>query len=293
MASFADTLSSIGIQLKGIAEKFRQADQEGPPVQASKSVAHKTPTSSHASQSEGDNIVGALDEGFQWRDNLEKIATASYSTFALGLLATKTVTFSAKNGNKARAVIHVASWVKGKGPDSILKSMAKSMNKSILHPGILMRTLKGMDTILSKFGLTFGLNISKARNFPHWVKNVIAGVEDYRSGIRTSKIPGMVAKRLFPINAAFNIGQEGLGLYKKYQEGSLNGEEVAVAATNVVVKSAATYGGAVIGGMIGSIAGPPGAAAVAFIGGTVGAYVGDQLAKVAEKGARWAFSLFQ
>lgn len=238
-----------------------------------------------------DGSKGILD----LRGNMEKLAIFLYSAVGITLVATDTVIFELRNPkDKKRVVIHTADWVKEKGNNSFLKKLANSIDKQIRKPGSIMKSIKLADQVLGRIGLNFGLNISQAKNFQHWIKNVIAGVTDYTSGIRTSLIPKMIAKRIYPINVLFNVLEEGVTLIDKINKGTITAEDIVVAGTNIAVKGGATYVGAVVGGAIGTLFGPgPGTAIGAFAGGFVGSLVGDVVAPVVEKGVRWVFSLFK
>lgn len=282
MDSFTAAVGSVSTELHTIVNRFTEADSTQASLQA-RTAADPI-----------DQTQDVLNNTLQVRDNLEKWGTLLYSSVGASLVLTNTVRFRVDPRNPSRAKIHNAPWVKGKGNNTFLKNLARGINRQIVNPGFIMKGIKGFDRVASKFGLNFGLGFSQAKNFPQWTRQVIAGVEKGRYGIETKKIPGMIAKKIFPINATFNVIGEASGLVSKYREGKLNGEEVAVAASNVVVKTAATYGGAVAGGAVGAmIGGPVGAAIGSYVGGTVGAFVGDGAAKVVEKGVRWISGLFK
>ncbi|MGG1876229.1 WXG100 family type VII secretion target [Paenibacillus sp. 7541] len=282
MDNFTAAVGSVSTELTNIVHRFTEADSTQASLQA------------RAADDPFDHAHNVLDTSLRTRDNLEKWGTLLYSSVGASLVLSNTVRFRVDPRDPTRAKIHNAPWVKGKGNNTFLKNLARSINRQIVNPGLIMKGVKGFDAVASKLGLNFGLGFSQAKNFPQWTRQVIAGVEKGRYGIKTSKIPGMIAKKIFPINATFNVIGEASGLVSKHRDGKLNGEEVAVAASNVVVKTAVTYGGAVLGGAAGAaIAGPVGAAVGSYIGGTLGAFAGDAVAGFAEKGVRWVSGLFK
>ncbi|MFB5676423.1 WXG100 family type VII secretion target [Paenibacillus terreus] len=295
MDHFTAAMGSVSTQLYTIAQRFTEADAGNETDMNSVKLASSASSlSSGSSGNAWDQAQNWLNDSLGVRDNLEKWGTLLYSSVGASLVLSKSVRFRVDPRDPTRTKIHNAPWVKGKGNNEFLKNLAKGINRQMAKPGIIMKGLKGFDAVASKFGLNYGLGLSQAKNFPQWTRQVIAGVEKGRYGITTSKIPGMIAKKIFPLNATFNVIGEGSSLVSKYREGKLNGEEVAVAASNVVVKTAVTYGGAVAGGALGAmIGGPVGAAVGSYVGGTVGAFVGDGAAKVVEKGVRWISGLFK
>ncbi|UHA72123.1 WXG100 family type VII secretion target [Paenibacillus sp. 481] len=308
------TMQGIGQELNTIAVRFSQADgtSDGAMtggnsngtagVDSSTGTHGSDPTagastgSTNGAAHDGtvtSSVIGGMGGGLGLRDNLEKYGTAFYSGVAAAMVLSGTVGFNRKPGHHGRAVIHTAQWVKGRGSNEFMKKMARSMDKQFHHPGRVLSALKGFDKWSSKLGVNFGLGLNRANNFPHWVKNVVVGVNQNQSGMKTNKIPGMIAKKLFPINVTFNVASEGLGVVEKWHKGTLTAEEGAVAASNVIVKSGATYVGALAGGTLGLIGGPVGAAVGAYVGGTVGSFAGDHIAPVVEKGLRWLWQKFK
>lgn len=218
-----------------------------------------------------------------------------YSLLASTLVLTKTVEFKRSPKNPTRAVVHNAKWVNGKGPNTFLRNMARRMDKQFRNPGLVMKGLKGFDKLAGTLKMgKLGLGFSKANSFPQWTRNVVAGVPKGQYGMKISAIPKMIGKRLFPINVGLNVFDEGVKTVSKIKAGTLTGTDIAVSASNVVIKSAAAGAGAVAGGALGGLLfGPVGAAVGAYAGGTIGATVGGDIARIAEKGIKWVSGLFK
>lgn len=294
MESFSQSVSNIGIELQGIAARFAQADQ-------SQGSGLKTTASTlQADSNGGTTLSNMFDTGRDaWgklngiRGNLGFAGTAMYATLATSMVLTKTVHFKRDPRNAARAKIHNAPWVKGKG-NSVLSQMARKLDKQFRNPGLLMRGLKGFDQLAGKLKMgKLGLGFNKANSFKEWTRNVIGGVDKGKYGIKISQIPKMIGKKLFPINVGLNIFDEGVKTVSKWKDGSLTKTDLAVSASNVVIKSAASGIGAFALGSLGALAGPPGAAIGAYMGGTIGAWAGKHIAGAAEKGIRWVSKLFK
>ncbi|WP_028590158.1 WXG100 family type VII secretion target [Paenibacillus massiliensis] len=298
MSSFTQTVASVSTQLHSIAVKFSETDAEQGPGIGAQAGNAPNPGSSNAAPSGPDavdrTIQGASDLNAV-RGNLSFWGTAIYSGLATSLVLSKTVHFKTSLKNPTRTVIHNAAWVKGKGNNPFMANLGRTLNRQFAKPGLIMKGLKGFDRLAGKLQVgKLGLGFSKANSFKQWTRNVIVGVEKGRYGIATKKIPGMIAKKLYPINATMNIVGEGISLAGKIKNGTITGTDVAVSASNVAIKTVSTYGGAVVGGSIGAaIGGPIGAAVGSYVGGTVGSYLGGKAAKLAESGIRWASKLFK
>ena len=228
-------------------------------------------------------------------NDIGKYVITGQSIAGAALVWGKQIQFVRKKDDKTRtkAVIHTAQWMKGKGDKEFFKKLASRMDQSIRNPGIIMKTFKGIDGAIDKYAHIQVLGLSKSTGFENWLKNVVVGVDKGRSGIKISKIPGMIARRVYPIDAAFNIYEEGWKLKGELKKGDFDSKDVAAAASNVVIKTGVTAVGAIAGGAVGALFGPAGAAAGAFIGGGAGAWAGDALAgfteNVIRKGAKTAF----
>ncbi|WP_079506502.1 hypothetical protein [Mesobacillus jeotgali] len=223
------------------------------------------------------------DSIFEFLEKYGNTAVYSQSAIATLLILGKQIRIQEKIGHRGRAVIHTANWIKGKGNNEFFKKLARRMDQSIRNPGRVMKTLMTADRLLEKVTRAQMIGISKAKSFPHFLKAVITGIDDGVHGIETSKIPRMIAKRVYAIDAVFNTAQEGVGLYREHQKGTLDGKDVAVAASNVIIKSSATAAGAIIGGTVGALLGPGGAAVGSFMGGSGGIWLGDKVAGFSEK----------
>lgn len=223
-----------------------------------------------------------VNSGFSFIGDLGKYAVTAQSLFAIAFVLGKGVQFSAKNGNKARAVIHTAKWIRGKGDNDFFKRMAKSLDKSFRNPGPIMNGFIKADSYIEKIAKAQLLGVSKAKNFNHYLRNVIAGVKEGTSGIATSKIPRMITKRIYPLDASINIAEEVWNIGSEYSQGKLDGKDWAVAGSNIVIKTGATTAGAIFGGIAGIALGPAGAGVGTYIGGMAGAWLGDSLAGIAE-----------
>lgn len=77
--------------------------------------------------------------GFDILGDIGKYAVTGQSLTAIALVLGEQVQFLPKNGNKARAVIHTAQWIKGKGNQSLLKRLVRTMDKAIRNPGPTMK----------------------------------------------------------------------------------------------------------------------------------------------------------
>ncbi|MBT2684179.1 hypothetical protein [Bacillus sp. ISL-37] len=224
-----------------------------------------------------------MDESiFDFLDELGNSAVLAQSAIAALFVLSKQINIDEKRGHPGRAVIHTAKWIKGKGNIELLNKLARRMDKSIRNPGLFMKGLKTADGLLEKVTRTQLIGLSKAKSFPHFMKTVITGIDDGVHGIETSKIPRMIAKRVYAVDAVFSTAEEGIGLYREHKKGTLDGKDVAVAASNVIIKSGATAAGAIIGGTLGMALGPGGAAVGAFLGGSAGVWLGDATAKFTE-----------
>lgn len=218
-------------------------------------------------------------------NDLGKYAITAQSFIGAALVLGDQVQFRRKEGDKTgkKAVIHTAKWIKGEGNSKVFKKLARNLDKSIRNPGAIMKTVKGLDGFIEKITRAQILGISKANSFQHLVKNVVVGVDKGKSGIQLSQIPKMIAKRVYPIDAAFNIGEEAWNLGVEIKNGDLDNKDVPVALSNVAIKTGATAAGAIIVGTLGAaIGGPAGAAVGAFVGGTSGAWIGDAIAGFSE-----------
>lgn len=223
------------------------------------------------------------DSIFDFLEKYGNYAVLSQSAVAAAFILGKQIRIDNKKGHPGRAVIHTAKWIKGKGSSELLNKLAKTMDKSIRNPGMFMKVLKTADGLLEKVTRAQLIGISKAKSFPHFMKTVITGIDDGVHGIATSKIPKMIAKRVYAVDAVFNTAEEGVGLYKEHKKGTLDGQDVAVAASNIIIKSGATAAGAIIGGTLGMAFGPGGAAVGSFLGGSAGIWLGDLAAGFSEK----------
>ncbi|WDM20793.1 WXG100 family type VII secretion target [Paenibacillus polymyxa] len=300
MDAFTQTVGSVSTELRSIAVKFKETDTQADTGinkgdHSGQNGSSEGTTSGKKGPDPADIAINSISEANKWRGQLGFAGTAIYSGLASTLVLTKTVEFKKSLRNPTRAVIHNAAWVKGKGNNAFMRNLGKSLNRQFAKPGIVMKGLKGFDRLAGKLQMgKLGLGFNKANSFPQWTRNVIAGVEKGRYGIATRQIPGMIAKKLYPINATMNIVGEGISLAGKWKSGKLTGTDLAVSASNVAIKTAATYGGAVaLGAVGGAIGGPVGAAVGAYVGGTVGSWAGGKVAKFAEKGIRWASKLFK
>lgn len=202
---------------------------------------------------------------------------------AIGLIATKQIHISPKGKNKSRATIHAANWIKGKGKNKTIRTIVKRLDKSIRTPGKVMQAVMKIDGFVSKATRSQFLGLAKSDSFQHWLKNTITGVEKHRSGIRTSEISKMIRKRIYPIDAALNIGEETINLFGEWKKGDLDAKDLAVSSSNVVIKTGGASAGAIIGGAIGAVIFPPAGAAIGTLaGGFLGSKIGDGLAKFTE-----------
>ncbi|WP_145407285.1 WXG100 family type VII secretion target [Paenibacillus xylanexedens] len=295
MANFSTSVSSIGTELNTIATRFAQADQsQGAGVQAN---GGQSPSGKDVKTTLSD----LYDQGSKSWDKISGIhgnvglfGTAMYSALATSMVLSKSVHFKVDPRNRTRAKVHNAPWVKGKG-NSFLSNMARKLDKQFRNPGLVMKGLKGFDKLAGKLKVgDIGLGFSKANSFGQWTRNVIAGVTKGQYGMKTSQIPKMISKKLFPINVGLNVWDEGVKTVSKFKEGTLTKTDLAVSASNVVIKSASAGAGAIVGGtLLGAVLGPPGAAIGSYVGGSVGAWAGNYIAGVAEKGIRWFTSRFK
>ncbi len=215
-----------------------------------------------------------------------KYAITAQSLTNIALVWGKQVQFLKKEDNEARAVIHTAKWIKGKGINPFFKKLARTMDKSIRNPGPYMKGLMKVDGYIEQIAKAQIFGISKAKSFDHFVKTVVAGVKEDTHGIETSKIPKMITKRIYPLDFALNVAEEGWNLQNEYKKGKLDGKDWAVSGSNIVIKTGATTAGALIGGTIGALGGPAGAAVGTYLGGMAGAWLGDSLASIAEDAIR-------
>lgn len=294
MDTFTSRVSSIGTELHSISVKFAEADgsqDTGIKSEGNGKDAWQEKTKETLSDAfdNGSNVWSSVNG---LRGNLALAGTALYSGLASSLVLTKTVEF--KRSTNGRAVIHNAAWVKGKGPDSFLRNMARRIDKQFRQPGLVMKGLKGFDKWAGTLKMgKIGLGFSKANSFPAWTRNVVAGVEKGQYGMKISAIPKIISKKLFPINVGLNIFDEGVKTVGKMKSGTLTGTDVAVSASNVVIKSAAAGAGAIVGGTLGSAFGPVGTAVGAYVGGAAGSFAGKHVASAAEGAIRWATGLFK
>ncbi|MCM3785238.1 WXG100 family type VII secretion target [Neobacillus mesonae] len=295
MEKFTTSVSSIGEELHSISVKFTEADQS-----AGEGV-HTDGTSNPGKEAR-ETLSNLFDQGTNaWstangiRGNLGLAGTVLYSTLASTLVLTKTVDFKRSPKNPTRAVVHNAKWVNGKGSNQFLNNLARRLDKQFRNPGLVMKGLKGFDKLAGTLKMgKLGLGFSKANSFPQWTRNVVAGVQKGQYGMKISSIPKMIGKKLFPINVGLNIFDEGVKTAQKIKQGNLTGTDIAVSASNVVIKSAAAGVGAVAGGaLLGAVGGPVGAAVGAYVGGAVGSFVGGKVAKAAEEGIKWVSGLFK
>ena len=294
MERFSSSVSAIGTELHTIATRFSQADQ---------SQGHGVQTSSSQSTSGKDvktTLSDIYDQGSKsWNKmngihgNVGLIGTGLYSAMATSMVLSKTVHFKVDPRNSSRAKIHNAPWVKGKG-NSFLSNMARKLDKQFRSPGLVMKGLKGFDRLAGKLKVgDIGLGFNKANSFGQWTRNVIAGVNKGQYGMKISKIPTMISKKLFPINVGLNVWDEGVKTVSKYKEGTLTKTDLAASTSNIVIKSASAGAGAIVGGTLLSFAGPAGTAVGAYVGGAIGSYAGKHIASAAEKGIRWVSKLFK
>ncbi|WP_211747022.1 WXG100 family type VII secretion target [Paenibacillus sp. Marseille-Q4541] len=296
MDTFSSRVSSIGTELHSISVKFAEADSA-----QDKGIDANAKGNDEWQEKTKETLSGAFDQSSNlWtsangiRGNLAMAGTALYTGLASTLVLTKTVEFKRSPKNPSRAVVHNARWVSGKGPDTFLRNMARRIDKQFHKPGIVMKGLKGFDTVASKLKMgKLGLGFSKANSFPQWTRNVVAGVQKGQYGMKISAIPKMIGKKLFPINVGLNVFDEGVKTAAKLKSKTLTGTDVAVSASNVIIKSAAAGAGAVIGGTLGSALGPVGAAVGAYVGGAAGTFAGKHIAGAAEGAIRWASGLFK
>lgn len=218
-------------------------------------------------------------------NNVGDVFLTLQTAAGITLVGTSTVQIHPKDGNRKKAVIHTADWVKGKGNNEFLKRLAKRMDKTIRNPGPIMKTVKGIDGFVDKYAHIQVTGLSKARGFENWLKTVVAGIDS--PGIPTRKIPGMIAKRVYPLDATINIGEEAWNIGQKWKNGNLNiGKDVSVGLANVAINTGASWVGALAGGALGTLIGPPGTAAGTYIGGYLGSRVGDALSGFAETAIR-------
>ncbi|WIV20045.1 WXG100 family type VII secretion target [Paenibacillus polygoni] len=296
METFTSRVSSIGTDLHSISVKFAEADgsqdtgirTEGNSKDAWQEQTKETLSDAFDNGSSAWSTVNGL------RGNLAMAGTALYSGLASTLVLTKTVEFKRSAKNPTRAVIHNAKWVTGKGPDTFLRNMARRIDKQFRQPGLVMKGLKGFDKWAGNLKIgKIGLGLSKASSFPEWTRNVVAGVQKGQYGMKISAIPKMISKKLFPINVGLNIFDEGIKTAGKIKSGTLTGTDVAVSASNVVIKSAAAGAGALVGGTLGTAFGPVGTAVGAYVGGAVGSFAGKHVASAAEGAIRWASGFFK
>lgn len=296
MDTFTSRVSSIGTELHSISVKFTEADDA-----QDKGSSIDPKANSEWKKQTKETLSNAFDYGSNtWstangiRGNLAFAGTMLYSGLASSLVLTKTVEFKRSSKNPSRAVIHNAAWVKGKGSNTFLRNIARSLDKQFRQPGLAMKGLKGFDTVAGKLKMgKIGLGFSKASSFPAWTRNVVAGVQKGQYGMKISAIPKAISKKLFPINVGLNVFDEGVKTAGKIKSGTLTGTDVAVSASNVIIKSASAGAGAVVGGALGSAFGPAGAAVGAYVGGAVGSYAGKHIASAAEGAIRWASGLFK
>ncbi|MFD1136217.1 WXG100 family type VII secretion target [Paenibacillus urinalis] len=293
MESFTTSVASIGTELRSIAVKFAETDQTaGNGIHTDGNSQGQNPKETLSNLfNQGENAWSTAN-GI--RGNLALAGTGMYSLLASTLVLTKTVDFKRSSKNPTRAVVHNAKWVKGKSSNTFLNNLARRMDKQFRNPGIIMKGLKGFDKLAGTLKMgKLGLGFSKANSFPQWTRNVVAGVEKGRYGMKISAIPKMIGKKLFPINVGLNVIDEGIKTISKAKAGTLSGTDLAVSASNVVIKSASAGVGAVAGGaLLGTVGGPVGAAVGAYVGGAVGSFVGGKIAGVAEKGIKWIGGLF-
>ncbi|WP_434752638.1 WXG100 family type VII secretion target [Paenibacillus amylolyticus] len=294
MTNFSTTVFSIGTELNTIATRFAQADQS----------QEQGVNTNGGQSSSGKNVKTTLsdlyDQGSKSWDkfsgihgNVGMFGTGIYSALATSMVLSKTVHFKVDPRNSSRTKIHNAPWVKGKG-DSFLSNMARKLDKQFRNPGLVMKGLKGFDKLAGKLRIgDIGLGFNKANSFAQWTRNVIAGVNKGQYGMKTSQIPKMISKKLFPINVGLNVWDEGVKTVSKYKEGTLTKTDLAVSASNIVIKSASAGAGAIVGGTLLSFAGPAGTAVGAYVGGAIGSYAGKHIASAAEKGIRWVSKLFK
>ncbi|MDP4095788.1 WXG100 family type VII secretion target [Paenibacillus sp. P96] len=178
MDHFTAAMGSVSAQLHTIATRFKEADA------SDQAGSQSTKSTDPLEQSQN-----VLNHSLGVRDNLEKWGTLLYSSVGASLVLSGTVRFRVDPRDPSRAKIHNAPWGNRKGNIAFLKNLARSINRQIVHPGFIMKGVKGFDAAASKFGLNFGLGFSQAKNFPQWTRQVIAGVEKGRYGIPTNKIP--------------------------------------------------------------------------------------------------------
>ncbi|WDH99769.1 WXG100 family type VII secretion target [Paenibacillus urinalis] len=294
MESFTTSVASIGTELRSIAVKFAETDQTaGNGIHTDGNSQGQNPKETLSNLfNQGENAWSTAN-GI--RGNLALAGTGMYSLLASTLVLTKTVEFKRSPKNPTRAVVHNAKWVNGKGPNTFLRNMARRMDKQFRNPGLVMKGLKGFDKLAGTLKMgKLGLGFSKANSFSQWTRNVVAGVPKGQYGMKISAIPKMIGKRLFPINVGLNVFDEGVKTVSKIKAGTLTGTDIAVSASNVVIKSAAAGAGAVAVGAIGGVLfGPVGAAVGAYVGGSAGAALGGIAAGVAEKGIKWVSGLFK
>ncbi|WLR55422.1 hypothetical protein LC048_24720 [Mesobacillus subterraneus] len=180
------------------------------------------------------------DSIFEFLEKYGNTAVFTQSAIASALILGKQIRIQKKKDHPGRAVIHTAKWIKGKGNNEFLKTLARRMDQTLRDPGMLMKGLKTADSLLEKMTRAQLIGISKAKSFPHFLKTVITGIDDGVHGIATSKIPRMIAKRVYAIDVVFNTAEEGVGVYREHQKGTLDGKDIAVAASNVIIKSSAS-----------------------------------------------------
>ncbi|KQY91108.1 hypothetical protein ASD24_23595 [Paenibacillus sp. Root52] len=294
MANFSTSVSSIGTELNTIATRFAQADQsQGQGVQAN---GGQSPSGKDVKTTLSD----LYDQGSKSWDvlnsiqgNLAKSGTVLHAITATSLVLTKTIQFNESATKRNGTAVHTAKWVKGKG-DTFLSRMARNIDKQFRKPGLVMKGLKGFDHLTTKLKMDgLGLGFNKANSFTQWTRNVIAGVHKGSIGMKTSSIPKMIGKKLFPINVGLNVIDESIKTVSKIKDGTLTKTDLAVSTSNVLIKSASAGVGSLVGGTFGLALGPAGGAIGAYAGGAIGAIVGDSIAKVAEKGIRWVSGLFK
>lgn len=284
----ASKVSSIGNEISSVDQRVNNCLQglKGVSLSVSFNSINSSVNSLHSIASETasamaaqDSILAALlnlpsigSQYFDIKGNLDKILITTHGSVALSLLATKSINITMRNARTNVVSISTAKWVQGKGKSSVFRNFARRttafMQKNHTNPAIkFLKNKVGMD---------------KYRTFNGWMKYNFMGIGDNHTRVGLKKVTGSIAKKIFPISVMSNVAEESVKTIDKIKQGKFTATDGVVSASNVAIKSAAAYGGSVLGGAVGGLLGPPGAVAGAFIGGVVGTYVGDFVAGKAE-----------